>query len=101
MNIRPPRTLFALLASIACIPLALAQSLAPNAAAGTGTVAGRVSNAATTTYLEGAVVTLEPGNRSTLTSVTGEFEFQNVPAGMYTVVAAYTGLDTKSAPVSV
>ena len=66
-----------------------------------GTVAGRVSNAGTETYLEGAVVTLEPGNLTTLTSPTGEFVFPQVPAGLYSLSAAYTGLDPKSVRVSV
>lgn len=73
---------------------ALAQSDA-------GSVSGRVSNAGTAAYLEGAVVSLEPGGHSTLTSVTGEFVFPQVPPGAYTLVAAYTGLETKSARVSV
>ena len=66
-----------------------------------GTVSGRVSNAGTDAYLDGAVVTLEPGNLSTLTSSTGAFVFQNVRPGTYTLTASYTGLDAKSVPVVV
>lgn len=66
-----------------------------------GSVTGRVSNAATNAYLDGAVVTLDPGNRSALTSSTGEFVFSNVPPGAYTLTASYTGLEPKSATVSV
>ena len=62
----------------------------------TGVVSGRVSNAGTSAYLDGAEVTLEPGGLSTLTSITGEFIFPSVPAGTYTLTAAYTGLDRKS-----
>ncbi|MSU48098.1 MAG: TonB-dependent receptor [Opitutus sp.] len=86
----------------------LISLLAENAAAqalgigagGTATVAGRVGNAGTSGYLDGAVVTLEPGNFSTLTSVTGVFEFQHVPDGTYTLAASYTGLETKAVRVS-
>src|SRR5258706_15905406 len=105
MNIPLPRRATSVL-GIACLSLffaarnATAQSLASNAT-GTGTIAGRVSNVGTTEYLEGAVVTLDPGNVSTLTSVTGEFEFQRVSEGTYTVTVSYTGLETKSARVSI
>lgn len=71
------------------------------AAQTTGTVRGRVSNAGTSTYLDGAVVTLTPGNYSALTGSTGEFAFTNVPAGTYSLTASYTGLDAKTTQVSV
>ena len=66
-----------------------------------GTITGRVSNAGTSAYLEGAVVALEPGGQSTLTSVTGEFVLPNVAPGVYSVTASYTGLDAKTTQVTV
>jgi TonB-dependent receptor len=86
-----------------CLVLAVASALSQDRgdAAAAGSVTGRVSNAGTNEYLEGAVVTLEPGNHAGLTSVTGEYVFPRVPPGTYTLSASYTGLDTKSSPVSV
>src|SRR5215218_5218052 len=76
--------------------------LSPIASAQTGgTVLGRVSNAATSAYLDGAAVTLAPGNLSAFTSSTGEFVIPNVPPGTYSLTAAYTGLDAKTVQVSV
>jgi iron complex outermembrane recepter protein len=45
-------------------------------------------------------VTLEPGNLSALTSATGEFVFPRVAPGAYTLAASYTGLDVKTARVT-
>src|SRR4051812_5821490 len=66
-----------------------------------GTVSGRVVNAGTKEYLSGAQVTLEPGNFSTLTTSTGEFTFSHVPPGTYSLTASYTGLDARTAQISV
>ena len=76
-----------------------AQSAASGA--GSGTVSGRVSNAGTREYLEGAVVTLEPGGLSVLTAPTGEFVFLRVADGAYTVAASYAGLEAKATRVAV
>jgi iron complex outermembrane recepter protein len=65
------------------------------------TVSGKVSNAGTAAYLEGAVVTLDPGGHSALTSVTGEFVFPRVAPGTYSLTASYTGLDPKTVQVTV
>jgi TonB-dependent receptor len=79
----------------------LALSIPDAVAQNTGVVSGRVSNAGTSAYLDGAEVTLEPGNLSTLTSVTGEFLLPNVPAGTYSLTASYTGLDPTTVRISV
>lgn len=34
-------------------------------------------------YLDGVIVTLEPGNHSALTNHTGEFVFSGIPAGVF------------------
>ena len=66
-----------------------------------GTITGTVSNAATGAYLEGAAVTLEPGNVSVLTARDGKFVFPRVAPGEYRISAGYTGLDTKTVSVGV
>lgn len=64
-------------------------------AAGTGTVVGRVSNAATLSSLEGAMVRLDGTDVSTTTERDGTFRLQ-VPEGRHTLKVSYTGLDEQS-----
>lgn len=66
-----------------------------------GSITGQVSNAGTGAYLEGAVVTLEPGGATTLTSREGRFTFPQVPAGSHELTIAYTGLDSQTISVHV
>ncbi|MBI4622607.1 MAG: TonB-dependent receptor [Verrucomicrobia bacterium] len=66
-----------------------------------GTVTGQVSNAATQSYLEGAVVQLVGTNQTTTTDREGRFQFNGVPAGATTLAVSFTGLDSKRIPVSV
>jgi iron complex outermembrane receptor protein len=61
----------------------------------TGTLTGQVSNAATKSYLEGAVVTLSGTNQTALTDRQGRFQFNNVPPGPVTLTASFSGLDPK------
>ena len=62
-----------------------ATTFAASATADTGAIAGRVSNQATSAYLEGAEVVLNPSGMSTLTSRDGRYSFSQVPAGTYTL----------------
>ncbi len=73
---------------------------AADASAG-GTISGRVRNAATDAYLEGATVTLQPSGRTTLTSRDGRFSFDQVPAQSYELTVSYTGMDAQTIGVSV
>src|SRR5688500_7754022 len=66
----------------------------------TGTITGRVSNAATGTYLESALVAIEGTSLQTATARGGEFSL-TVPAGTHTVVVNYTGLDPARETVQV
>lgn len=74
----------------------------PSSAAGaeTGNITGRVQNVATGAYLEGAVVTLQPGQQTVLSSRDGSFFFNHVAPGEYRVSVSYTGLDLKAHPVT-
>ncbi len=83
----------------------LAAWLLPLAAFGqagsTGTITGQVSNSATKSYLQGAVVELVGTNQTALTDREGRFQLSNVPAGSATIAASFTGLDAKRTTVSV
>jgi len=71
------------------------------AASGKGSLAGRVSYAASGEYLELARVTLEGTGRETLTDSVGAYTFAEVPAGPVRVRVFYTGLPGESAAVTV
>src|SRR5688572_13643823 len=73
--------------------LFLLLGFAATVSAQTGTISGRVSNAATGSYLESAAVTIEGSTLQTATARGGEFTLV-VPAGRHTLVVGYTGLDT-------
>jgi TonB-dependent receptor len=66
-----------------------------------GTVTGRVVSAQVGGYLEGADVRIEELRRQTTTNREGRFSFGAVPAGNYTLVVTYLGLDTQRIPVIV
>ncbi len=76
---------FLTFALVACVALAPALSAAE--------VTGTVSNAATRSALEGAVVELPALARQVLTDRGGRFVFSAVPPGDYVVTASYLGLD--------
>ena len=63
-----------------------------SAESGNARLAGTVSNAATQRMLEGATVEIAGTGRVAITDGTGQFSFGGLPAGMYEVVATYTGL---------
>jgi iron complex outermembrane receptor protein len=66
-----------------------------------GMVSGRVSNAATGTYLENAEVRIAGTNLVTTTLSGGRYHLTNVPAGPVTITASYTGLDRMEQRVTV
>lgn len=66
----------------------------------TGTIMGRVNNVATSANLEGALVQLEGTGFSIRTEREGAYRLQ-VPAGNYTLLVSYTGLDAQSQAISV
>jgi TonB-dependent receptor len=88
----PALLLASLFLLVVAAPMALAASN-PSAVQPAGSISGRVQNAATGAYLEGAGVTLEPGQQSTLTSRDGSFYFSALPPGDYRISISYTGLD--------
>jgi iron complex outermembrane recepter protein len=97
-----PKNAFALGAWLG-LALALSPALigadTPAASRATGSISGRVQNAATGAYLEGATIVLEPTRQTTLTSRDGSFDFSSLPPGDYRVSISYTALDTQSVAV--
>ncbi|MFM9081219.1 MAG: carboxypeptidase-like regulatory domain-containing protein, partial [Opitutaceae bacterium] len=73
----------------------------PGATSGTGSLAGRVSYAASGEYLELARVTLDGTARETFTDSAGSYTFTDIPAGAVRVRVFYTGLPAESAAVTV
>lgn len=67
----------------------------------TGSVSGQVSNAATRSYLEGAIVEVAGTAVSTTTDREGRFQLSGVAPGPATLLVSFTGLDAKRIPVTV
>jgi TonB-dependent receptor len=81
----------ALFASAAVAAGAPAPAAAPTAAADTGTVAGRVLNAADGMYLDQALVRVDGTTDETLTDQSGSYVLSDLPAGPVTIDVSYTG----------
>jgi len=64
-------------------------------------ILGRVTNVATGAALPGAVVRVAEIGRQVVTGRDGAFLLTNLPAGDYTLVVTYQGLDTQQIPVVV
>ncbi|MBI5689526.1 MAG: carboxypeptidase-like regulatory domain-containing protein [Verrucomicrobia bacterium] len=88
-----------------CASLAAASTFSALTAAtpspATGTVEGRILNARSGEYLEGARVTVPGTNLETFTETDGSFLLANVPAGTVRVTAFYTGLPPQTKPAVV
>lgn len=83
--------------------LATSVLLAGRAAAqiATGTIEGRVFDAARGMFLENAHVTLEGTAQEAFTDSSGQFRLTNIPAGEARVKVFFTGLQTQTALVRV
>ena len=66
-----------------------------------GSISGQVSNAATRSYLEGAIVEVVGTAVSSTTDREGRFQITGLPAGTITLLVSFTGLDAKRIPVTV
>ena len=87
--------------STCCVGLLLAGELpAQSASAATGTVAGRVFNAATNTAVRNARVAIAGGSREIITDSDGAFVFGDVPSGDVRVTVSYVGFETQTATLS-
>jgi TonB-dependent receptor len=79
--------------ALAAAPAILAQT--------TGSVTGRVLNAATGAYLAGATIAVEGAAASEVSADGGMFRLHDVPAGARTLVVTYPGLDAARVAVTV
>ena len=77
------------LVGTAALPLYAATPPVP----GAGIIVGQVSNAATRSFLEGALVEISGTTRVVVTDREGRFEFSGVESGEATLVVRYSGLD--------
>jgi iron complex outermembrane receptor protein len=102
----PPKCVAPLVALLAFTLTHLASAMGATPGAGitaaqpSGTISGRVSNAATHANLEGASIRIEGADFSTTTERGGTYHL-HAPAGTHTLVVSYLGLDTESVSVSV
>ncbi len=69
--------------------------------AGTGSIAGTVSNQSTRLFLDRAEIKIDGTNRAALTDRDGTYELTGLSAGTYNLVVSYTGLDTEKRRVTV
>lgn len=65
-----------------------------------GIIEGRVSNMSDQKYLTNARVSIEGTIHEDLTDEFGSYRFSNLPAGTYTLVAFFTGLEPKTVTVT-
>jgi TonB-dependent receptor len=95
-------TPFVILRRVCALASALALlSALHGQAAGTGTIEGRVLNARSGEYLEGARVSVEGTPLQVFTEADGTFLLANVPAGAARVTVFFTGLTPQTTTVAV
>lgn len=88
--------------ALPCFLIAVsAPALHAQAAAGTGTITGRVLNELTGQYLRSAVVAVPGTGVSTITESGGSYTLTGVPAGEVRLAVSFEGLDTFEATVRV
>src|SRR5258705_1070942 len=71
------------------------------AAAEPGTVSGRIANAATGAFLQGAEVSIVGLPARALSDRDGSFTLPGIPTGPHTLRVYYTGLEVVTQPVDV
>lgn len=96
---RCARTVLFRLAAVALAAVSLPAFAAP--AANTGTIEGRIVNAATGRSLSKAVVSIPGTNLQTLTDNFGNYELDNVPAGVANLKVAFAGQQPLAGAVTV
>src|SRR4051794_28626604 len=90
-----------LLFRLACVLSLITAFGARGQVPSTGTIEGRVQNAATGDYLQNARIMVKGTNLETLTDDAGAFQLTGVPAGLTTLRAFFTGLDEQELTLNV
>ncbi len=91
-----------LFTAAACLlAAALPSSLPAQTSAGTGSLAGEVSDKNTGALLDAALVEIPALNRRTHTDSTGGYSLIGLPEGEHEVVVSYAGLDTERRRVTI
>ncbi len=89
------------LANVPTVPALAADASVATPAAQSGTVSGRVKNAATGQYLNNARVTVPGSDVVAFSDATGEFQLANLPAGSVALDIFFTDLDAQRINVNV
>ncbi|MDN4503046.1 TonB-dependent receptor [Alteromonadaceae bacterium BrNp21-10] len=84
--------------ALACLAAMATLSTTANAA---GNMNGLLTDAAQSSYFEGAQIQLKELGMTTTSRRDGSFRFSNVPAGQYTLVVQYLGVPTVELPVEI
>lgn len=66
-----------------------------------GVITGKITEKQSKSSLPGATIKLNAGNRYTISSQTGDFEFLRVPEGTYEIEVVYMGYETQKQSVTV
>ena len=66
-----------------------------------GSVTGQVSNAATGSYLQGAVVAVEGTTRAATTDREGRYDLSGLSSGPATLLVSFRGLDAQRIPIAI
>ncbi len=74
-----------------------AVSMAQNS----GNISGKITDSEGNLSLPGARITLDQGNRYTISNQIGNFEFLNIPEGTYTVTVNYMGYQSAEQEITV
>jgi TonB-dependent receptor len=82
------------------LTLMVRPSLPAATPADTGSITGQVSNAATGSFLEGAVVAVEGTTRLAVTDREGRFLLSGLAPGAATLIVSFSGLDTQRIPIT-
>ena len=105
MNRRNPLAIiagwFALMFGPAHMSVAADNTFGPAGPAATGSITGQVSNAATKSFLEGAVIVIAGTDRSITTDREGRFLVTAVQGDTVTLDVSFTGLDPQRITVPV
>ncbi|MBI5382452.1 MAG: TonB-dependent receptor [Opitutae bacterium] len=101
MKRKTPLALMASWLALALAPVPTSAVETVPAHAATGTITGIVTNKNTGNGLEGALISVPKYGLTTFVDNTGRYVLSGVPEGVHEITAAYTGLDTARASVTV